>query len=144
MAKTKKQLRKEMNQRLQDAQDALVTKIGSTGETAQNRPHTWKEYDLITKDPTEGHYNPKLHTDLGDKHYGTLHDAHRMEVDQNQRNALKLFKNVIKQKKKKNRVTRPDLRQKRKNSIPISTGIATGGTVRMKSGGPVVDSYDYD
>ena len=77
MAKTKKQLReerrarrKEMNQRLQDSQDALVTKIGSTGETAQNRPHIWKEYDLITKDPTEGHYNPNLHKDLGDKHYG--------------------------------------------------------------------------
>ena len=143
MAKTKKQLRKEMNQRLQDAQDALITKIGSTGETAQNRPQIWKEYDLITKDPTEGHYNPKVHTDIGDKLYGGLHDVHRMDVDQDQRKAVKLFKNIIKQKKKK-KAGMPELKKipKRKNSAKIP--IATGGTVRMKSGGPVVDSYDYD
>jgi len=53
-------------------------------------------------------------------------------------NAYQLARQKMSRKDKKNRGTRLN------TSREPSLGKASGGTVRLASGGPVVDSYDYD
>ena len=69
--------RKKINKGVEDAKDAFFAKIGTTGETATNPKQIGKDYDF-KKDPTQGTYNPRIRKDIGDKHYGALHDKARM------------------------------------------------------------------
>tara|TARA_R110000787_G_scaffold142133_1_gene255709 strand:- start:3869 stop:4222 length:354 start_codon:yes stop_codon:yes gene_type:complete len=109
-AKIKKANNKAMN--------ALMTKIGSSGETATNIKNTKKEYEVDKKPigSISGKYNSRVHADLSDTDYVALHNMLPEDVDK------KRFKKITGKKFNPN---------------------AKGGTVRMKSGGPVVDSYDY-
>jgi len=109
MALYSKKKRKKLIQGVEDAKDALAAKIGTTGETATNPKQIATEYES-NKDPTAGHYNPRVRKDIGDKLYGGLHDKGRMEESDRRK---------------------------------FMMGKASGGTVRLASGGPVVDSYDY-
>jgi hypothetical protein len=109
MALYSKKKRKNINEGVEKAKDALAAKIGTTGETATNPKQIATEYES-NKDPTAGHYNPRVRKDIGDKLYGGLHDKGRMEESDRRK---------------------------------FMMGKASGGTVRLASGGPVVDSYDY-
>tara|TARA_R100000963_G_C4531390_1_gene32594 strand:+ start:57 stop:404 length:348 start_codon:yes stop_codon:yes gene_type:complete len=102
------------------AENAFMAKVGSTGETAQNVSNLKREYELTgrNKKPLgpKGKYNPRVHKELSDSDYAALHNTLPKHVDK------KRFKKLT-----------------GKEFNPNSKG----GTVRMKSGGPVVDSYDY-
>ena len=103
------------------AEKAFDAKVASTGETAQNIDSIKTEYELTgrNKKPLgpKGKYNPRVHKELSDSDYAILHGTLPKHVD----------------KKKFKQFTGKEFNPNSK-----------GGTVRLASGGPVIDSYDYD